>query len=67
MTTNNMLRDLGYTTSISGVREFQRDYNRVGTRPLLMTGELDATTTAAIELAHSTSEVFKAMRDQGKR
>ncbi|PRQ02050.1 hypothetical protein [Enhygromyxa salina] len=66
MTTHNMLRDLGYTTASSGIKAFQRDYNRVGSRPLLVTGELDATTTAAVELAHSTSEMFKAMRDQGK-
>lgn len=66
MTTNNMLRELGYTTSSSGIGEFQRDFNRVGTWPLLVTGELDTKTTEAIELAHSTSEMFKTMRDQRK-
>jgi hypothetical protein len=66
MNTNNMLTELGYTTAPSGIMEFQRDYNRVGTTPVLVSGELDGATIAAVELAHSTIEMFKVMRDRGK-
>ena len=66
MTINNMLRELGYTTSASGITEFQRDYNRVGTQPVLLTGKFDSRTTAALELAYSAIEMFTATRDLRK-
>lgn len=65
ITINNMLRELGYTTSPSGISGFQRDYNRIGTRPLLVTGELDEGTADAIRFAYEGREVFTAVRDQG--
>ena len=64
MTAQNMLRALGYTTSSSGVSSFQRDYNRVGTEPLLVTGELDEDTADAIRFAYGSREVFEAVREQ---
>lgn len=64
---NTMLRELGYTTNASGVSQFQRDYNRIGTQPVLITGELDEPTREALELAHSTREVFSTLRDQPDR
>jgi hypothetical protein len=64
---NTMLRELGYTTAASGVSEFQRDYNRIGTRPVLVTGELDDSTREALELAHSTRDMFSLLRDQQDR
>jgi hypothetical protein len=68
MTTHNtMLRELGYTTAASGISQFQRDYNRIGTRPVPISGELDEPTRKALELAHSTREVFSLARDQGRR
>jgi hypothetical protein len=63
MKTDTMLRDLGYATTVAGISSFQRDYNRVGTRPLRVTGEFDKSTREALELAHSTADVFKAVRD----
>jgi hypothetical protein len=62
-TTDTMLRELGYAATAAGISTFQRDYNRVGTRPLRVTGELDKSTRDALELAHSTADVFKAVRD----
>lgn len=64
---NTMLRELGYVTSSAGVTAFQRDYNRLGTQPVRVTGEIDNATRNAVELAHSTADMFKALRDQGKR
>jgi hypothetical protein len=66
-TTDTMLRELGYAVTTTGISSFQRDYNRVGTRPLRVTGELDKSTREALELAHSTAEVFKAVRDREAR
>ena len=66
MGVNQMLRELGYLTSAKGVREFQRDYNRLGTTPVLVTGKLDADTIDAIELAHSTREIFSMLRREDK-
>jgi hypothetical protein len=65
--TDKMLRELGYSTMAAGISSFQRDYNRVGTRPLRVSGELDDSTREALALAHSTADIFKAVRDQGKR
>jgi hypothetical protein len=64
---NTMLRELGYTTAASGISEFQRDYNRIGTQPVLITGELDEPTRDALEFAHSTLEMFSILRDQQNR
>jgi hypothetical protein len=66
-TTDTMLRELGYAATTAGISSFQRDYNRVGTRPLRITGELDKPTLAALELAHSTADVFKAVRNREAR
>lgn len=66
-TTDTMLRELGYATTAAGISSFQRDYNRVGTRPLRVTGELDNSTREAVQLAHSTADVFKAVRDREAR
>jgi hypothetical protein len=66
-TSDAMLRELGYAITAPGISSFQRDYNRVGTRPLRVSGELDKSTREALELAHSTADVFKAVRDQGVR
>ncbi len=65
-TDNSKLRQLGYEGSAEGVSQFQRDYNRVGTRPLHVTGKLDRKTREALELAHSSAEMFTAVRDQGR-
>ena len=64
MTTHNMLRELGYTTSPSGISTFQRDFNRVGGRTLLVTGELNADTDEAVLFAYRSGEVFTTVRDQ---
>jgi hypothetical protein len=67
---NTMLRELGYITGASGISQFQRDYNRIGTQPVLITGELDEPSREALELAHSTRDMFSMLRDQqgrGKR
>jgi hypothetical protein len=64
---NTMLRELGYTTAASGISQFQRDFNRIGTRSIPISGELDESTRKALELAHSTLEVFTLARDQGRR
>lgn len=64
---HTMLRELGYTTAASGISQFQRDYNRIGTQPVLITGELDEATRDALELAHSAGEMFQIARDQGGR
>lgn len=66
-THNTMLRELGYVTAASGISQFQRDFNRVGTRPVPVSGELDEPTRKALELAHSTREMFTTLRDQGGR
>jgi hypothetical protein len=66
-TSDTMLRELGYATTTAGITSFQRDYNRVGTRPLRISGELDKSTREALELAHSTADVFKAVRDREVR
>lgn len=66
-THHTMLRELGYTTAASGISQFQRDYNRIGTQPVLITGELDEPTRDALELAHSSGEMFSIARDQGGR
>jgi hypothetical protein len=62
-----MLRELGYTTAPSGISQFQRDYNRIGTQPVLVTGELDEQTRQALELAYSSRQMFLMRRDGGKR
>jgi hypothetical protein len=62
-----MLRELGYTTAASGISQFQRDYNRIGTQPVLVTGELDEQTRQALELAYSSRQMFSMRRDQPDR
>lgn len=62
-----MLRALGYASSKTGIAEFQRDYNRVGTQPLMVTGKLDEDTLEALGLAHSSAAMFRSVRDQGMR
>lgn len=64
--TDTMLRELGYSTTATGISAFQRDYNRIGTKPVRVTGELDAATRSALELAHSTAAMFKTLRDAGQ-
>jgi hypothetical protein len=66
-THNTMLRELGYVTAASGISQFQRDYNRIGTQPVLVTGELDEQTRQALELAYSSRQMFLMRRDGGKR
>ena len=61
MTVNQMLRDLGYTTSPAGVSKFQRDYNLLGSSPVLVTGELDEDTRAAVHFAHGAKVVFMSV------
>lgn len=56
-----MLHELGYDKS--RLAAFQRDYNRMGTDPVLVTGELDADTEDAIRLAHGARAVFTSLRD----
>lgn len=67
MNANTMLVELGYTTSPSGISSFQRDYNRFATRPLLVTGELDADTKKALALARQSRVVFVEIREASKR
>lgn len=67
MNANTMLVELGYTTSPTGISSFQRDYNRFATRPLLVTGELDADTKKALALAHQSRVVFVEIREASKR
>lgn len=62
MSANKILVELGYTTSPSGISEFQRDFNRIATRPLLVTGTLDAETTDALEFAYRSRVVFAEIR-----
>ena len=64
MTAHTMLRELGYTTSPSGISAFQRDFNRIGGRTLLVTGELDADTSEAVTVAYRSRAVFTTVRDQ---
>lgn len=64
MTLNNMLRELGYTTSPSGITSFQHHYNRLGSTPVLVTGELDEPTKAAVRFAFGARHAFMALRDR---
>lgn len=64
MTINNMLRELGYTTSPSGISDFQRHYNRLGTDPVHVSGELDVRTKDAIRLAFGARHVFVGLRER---
>lgn len=64
MTINNMLRELGYTTSPTGIADFQRHYNRLGTEPVHVSGELDVRTKDAIRLAFEARHVFVALRER---
>ena len=56
-----MLGELGYDKS--RLAEFQRDYNRMGADPVLVTGKLDTETEDAIRLAHGARAVFSSLRD----
>jgi hypothetical protein len=66
MSTNSMLVELGYATSQSGITSFQRDYNRFASRPLVVTGTLDAETTEAVAFAFEARVVFLRIREANK-
>jgi len=68
-TPDTMLVELGYTTEPSGIASFQRDYNRFASRPLLVTGQLNADTEKALVFAHQSRVVFMQIRsaDRGGR
>ena len=68
MSPNKMLRALDYTTSPTGIAEFQRDFNRLGTdRTLLVSGELDDATVRALGLAYEARAVFDGVRERRRR
>lgn len=68
MSPNAMLRALSYTTSPTGISEFQRDFNSFGgERPLLISGELDKATIKALRLAYDGKAVFEAVRERKRR
>ena len=64
MKTLEMLRELGY--GASEVATFQRHYNRMGTDPVLVSGELDQETVEAVAFAYRSRHVFTALRDRKK-
>ena len=64
MTINTMLRELGYTTSPAGISDFQRHYNKLGSEPVHVSGELDERTQAAIRFAFGARHAFTALRDR---
>ena len=64
MSPNEMLRALGYTTSPTGITTFQRDYNLLGSSPVLVTGELDEDTQGALAFAYGARAVFTEIRDR---
>ena len=61
-----MLRQLGYGVDADSVRVFQRDYNRMASDPILVTGELDDDTEAAVRFAFNARAVFTNLRDGQK-
>ena len=61
-TPQQMLRELGYLTSSSGIASFQRDYNLFGSVPVMVSGELDDDTVGAVRLAHKAREAFAVLR-----
>ena len=63
-TARNMLVELGYATSPSGISTFQRHYNKITGRTLLVTGELDEDTADAVRFAYKSRQVFTTVRDQ---
>ena len=67
MSINAMLRELGYTTSPTGIAEFQRDSNRLGSSVVLVSGELDAPTRKAVRFAHNARAAFQALRERRQR
>ena len=64
MNTLEMLLELGY--SRSDIAAFQRDFNRMGTDPVLVTGELDEETEEAVGFAYRSRHAFVALRDRKK-
>ena len=64
MNTLEMLLELGY--SRSDIAAFQRDFNRMGTDPVLVTGELDEETEEAVGFAYRSRYAFVALRDRKK-
>ncbi|EDM74997.1 hypothetical protein PPSIR1_38244 [Plesiocystis pacifica SIR-1] len=64
MTPQQKLRELGYTTAPAGVADFQRDFNLLGSKPVLVTSELDVDTLNAITLAFESRVAFKALRER---
>ena len=64
MTTLEMLSELGYRRS--DIAAFQRDFNRMGTDPVLITGELDEDTEEAVGFAYRSRHAFIAIRDRKK-
>lgn len=59
-----MLADLGYRKA--QIADFQRDYNRTGADPVLVTGALDEDTEEALRFAHGGKAAFVALRDRKK-
>ena len=64
MSAVEMLLELGY--SRSDIAAFQRDFNRMGTDPVLVTGELDEDTEEAAGFAYRSRHAFVALRDRKK-
>ena len=64
MSAVEMLLELGY--SRSDIAAFQRDFNRMGTDPVLVTGELDEETEEAVGFAYRSRHAFVALRDRKK-
>ena len=62
-TIKTKLAALGYENTPASVRKFQGDYNRTRpTRLLAVTGELDADTLDALDLAHDSAQAFMLVR-----
>lgn len=64
MTIEDMLGELGYRRS--EIAAFQHAYNRMGTDPVLVTGELDDETERAVRFAYGARTAFVALRDRSE-
>lgn len=63
MTSQEMLRELGYGSSHEEIKRFQRDHNAYKPGSLLLTGKLDDRTGAAVSGAYQSRVLFVALRD----
>lgn len=62
------MSELGYGEGPSEVRRFQRDYNAMPPRRILMvSGELDAATRGALSSVHEARVMFLTLREIRRR